>query len=429
MVSDPSRAVMIDDLGANLKAAKALGMGTIKVSGTEKEDYMAALGSLEVAVGFKLQEFVPGTITVRPHLQVDVSVLDAFFGRLDENKLNIGEGPVVRVRQFGHGQSNPTYHVTRRCGRELVLRKKPPGKILTGAHSVEREFTVLAALKGAGFPVAQVHALCEDDRVLGTPFYVMDFEDGRLFKNPHLPGMEPSERASIYDAMNACLAQLHSVDVQGASLEGFGKADGFFGRQIKTWFKQYEASKTADTDSALMDEVIPWLLANVPPEGRSSVVHGDFRLDNLMLRKTNAKGGGGGDAAPEAEVQAVLDWELSTIGDPLADLAYNCLVYHLPPAFPQIAGFKGLEALPEGVPSEEAYVQAYLRRTGRTEVQDWHFYLSFSFFRIAAILQGVYKRASQGNASSDQAKQVGALAGGMAKAARDLSLKPRGIRL
>jgi len=407
-VKDPSQAVMLDDLGVNLKAAAALGMDTIKVG----DDYMAALAQLEGKVGFKLQEFVKGTISVRPHLKVDTDALSAFMGAAAVP----GSGAVSRIRQFGHGQSNPTYHVTRASGKELVLRKKPPGKILKGAHAVEREFAVIKALGAAGFPVATAHVLCEDDAILGTPFYLMDYSDGRLFKNPHLPGMSGGERAAIYDAMNAVLAQLHNVDFVAAGLEKYGKAEGFYARQIATWSKQYEASKTDDTDSSAMDELIPWLSANIPPEGAPSVVHGDFRLDNIILEPASAK------------CLAVLDWELSTIGDPLADLAYNCLVYYLPPQFPQVPGFAGA-ALPEGVPSEEEYVKAYLRRTGRAEIANWHFYLSFSFFRIAAILQGVYKRAMQGNASSDQAKQVGALASRMATAARDLSLKPRHIRL
>lgn len=417
-VKDAACAVMLDDLGVNLKAAAGLGMHTIKVG----DDYRAALAQLEAKVGLKLQEFVPGTITVRPHLMVDQGVLGAYM----DGAAVPGTGPITRLRQFGHGQSNPTYHVTRACGKELVLRKKPPGKILKGAHSVEREFAVLSALGAAGFPVAKAHTLCEDDTVLGTPFYLMDYCEGRLFKNPHVPeAASGCERAAVYDAMNATLARLHSVGVAGAGLAGFGRAEGFFERQIATWSKQYEASKTEDTDSGHMDALVPWLKANVPTEGRVSIVHGDFRLDNLILSKAEE----GAKAAADVEVLAVLDWELSTIGDPLADLAYNCLPYHLPPHFPSLKGFAGAGALPEGVPSEEAYVQAYLRRTGRSEVANWHFYLSFSFFRIAAILQGVYKRSSQGNASSDSAREVGALAGAMAKTARDISLKPRGIRL
>lgn len=407
-VKDPSRVVMLDDLGVNLKAAAALGMDTIKVG----DDYMAALTKLETKVGLKLQEFVKGTISVRPHLKVDTHALASFMA----SSAVPGNGPISRIRQFGHGQSNPTYHVTRESGHELVLRKKPPGKILKGAHAVEREFAVIKALDAASFPVAKAHVLCEDDSIIGTPFYVMDYSDGRLFKNPHLPGMTAAERAAIYDAMNDVMAKLHNVDFVAAGLEKYGKAEGFYARQIATWSKQYEASKTDDTDTAAMDELIPWLSENVPPEGAPGVVHGDFRLDNLILKK---------DAA---ECLAVLDWELSTIGDPLADVAYNCLVYYLPPHFPQVPGFAGAR-LPEGVPSEEEYVKAYMKRTDRSEILNWHFYLSFSFFRIAAILQGVYKRAMQGNASSDQAKQVGALASMMAKAARDLSLKPRHIKL
>jgi acyl-CoA dehydrogenase family protein 10 len=408
-VKDPSQVVMLDDLGVNLKAAAALGMDTIKV----EDDYMAALTKLESKVGIRLQEFVKGTISVRPHLKVDT---DALASCMASSSTVPGSGAIRRIRQFGHGQSNPTYHVTRESGHELVLRKKPPGKILKGAHAVEREFVVIKALDAASFPVAKAHLLCEDEAIIGTPFYLMDYSDGRLFKNPHLPGLSGAERAAIYDAMNDVLAKLHNIDFVAAGLEKFGKAEGFYSRQIATWSKQYEASKTDDTDTAAMDELILWLTANIPPEGPPSIVHGDFRLDNLILKKEST------------ECLAVLDWELSTIGDPLADLAYNCLVYYLPPHFPQVPGFAGA-ALPQGVPSEDEFVKAYMKRTGRSEITNWHFYLSFSFFRIAAILQGVYKRAMQGNASSDQAKHVGALASMMATAARDLSLKPRHIKL
>lgn len=249
-VKDPEQAMMLDDIGVNLKAAATLGMGTIKVG----DDYMAALSELEGKVGLKLQEFVPGTISVRPHLAVDTNVLSKF---IEETSSVPGDGPVSRIRQFGHGQSNPTYHVTRASGHELVLRKKPPGKILKGAHAVEREFAVIRALGSVKFPVAKAHVLCEDDAVLGTPFYLMDYGNGRLFKNPHLPGLQGAERAAIYDAMNAVLAQMHNVDFAAAGLEKYGKAEGFYARQIATWSKQYEASKTDDTDSSAMDQLIP----------------------------------------------------------------------------------------------------------------------------------------------------------------------------
>jgi acyl-CoA dehydrogenase family protein 10 len=407
-VRDPTQAVMLDDIGANLKAAAAIGMDTIRV----EDDYMQALTQLESKVGFKLQEFVPGTVSVRPHLKIDTAALGNFMAA---NSVP-GEGTVSQIRQFGHGQSNPTYHVTRASGHQLVLRKKPPGKILKGAHAVEREFAVIKALGNASFPVAKAHVLCEDESVLGTPFYLMDYCDGRLFKNPHLPGLSGPERAAVYDSMNEVLGKLHKVDIGAAGLTNYGKSEGFYRRQIATWSKQYESSKTPDTDSTAMEGLVIWLQANIPPESAPAVVHGDFRLDNLIF-------------SPDLpHCQAVLDWELSTVGDPIADLAYNCLVYYLPPQFPQVPGFAGV-ALPEGVPTEEEYVKAYLRRTGRGEVLNWHFYLSFSFFRIAAILQGVYKRALQGNASSDQAKQVGALASMMAQAAVDLSRKPRNIAL
>ena len=209
-IKDPGQAVMLDDIGVNLKAAAALGMDTIKVG----DDYMAALEELEKKVDLKFQEFVPGTVSVRPHLKINTDALSQFIVTVSKvfSSSLPGDGPVRRIRQFGHGQSNPTYHVTRESGYEMVLRKKPPGKILKGAHAVEREFDVIRALAAVSFPVPQAHVLCQDEAVLGTPFYLMDYSNGRLFKNPHLPGLSPTERAAIYDGMNAVLAQLHNVD-------------------------------------------------------------------------------------------------------------------------------------------------------------------------------------------------------------------------
>jgi len=294
--------------------------------------------------------------------------------------------------------------------REFVLRKKPPGKILRGAHAVEREFQIIRALGGAGFPVAKAHVLCEDDTVLGTPFYVMDYVSGAIYTNPQMPGCEPAKRAAAYDAMNDVLARMHSYKPTEIGLGEFGKSKGFYGRQVGTWTKQYEAAKTGEIPE--MDQLIVWLNDNLPPDAEPAIVHGDFRIDNIIYDDATMR------------VKAVLDWELSTIGDPIADLAYNCLPYYLPPQF-QIPGFHGID-LPPGIPTEEEYVSAYCRRTNRPEgIKNWNFYTAFAFFRIAAILQGVYKRALQGNASSSYAEQIGAQAALMAKSGWKLAQTPR----
>mmetsp|Transcript_6598 Transcript_6598/g.15444 ORF Transcript_6598/g.15444 Transcript_6598/m.15444 type:complete len:622 (-) Transcript_6598:73-1938(-) len=408
-VKEAKDVIFLDDLGRNLKPAAAMGMETIKV----EMDYKGALQELEARLGFPLQGYVAGTVSVRPNLKIDASAVDAYSQTVPSLA---ADGGVKNMRQFGHGQSNPTYHLTYNSGKEVVLRKKPPGKILRGAHAVEREFKVISALRSAGYKVPTPIALCEDEAVIGTPFYLMDFAKGQIHKNPHLKSLKPEERAAVYDAMNQVLAQLHSLSPSEMQLQEYGKSEGYFARQISTWTKQYEASKTDEEGIPSMNALIKWLSSNIPAENPGVVVHGDFRLDNIIFKQGSP------------EVVAVLDWELSTLGDPLADLAYNCLVYYLPPQFPQVPGFMGID-LPPGVPTEEEYVRKYCERTGRAGVEQWNFYTAFSFFRIAAILQGVYKRSTQGNASSDQAQQIGALASAMADTGYELSQTPRSIRL
>ena len=300
-------------------------------------------------------------------------------------------GP-LEVRQFQGGQSNPTYLLST-PGRRYVMRSKPGPveKLLPSAHAIEREFRVMRALQAQGVPVPQMHLLVEDESVIGRAFFVMAHVDGRIFWDPALPGMNPQERGAIYDEMNRVLAALHSVDVQAAGLADFGKAGNYFARQIGRWSRQYQASETETLDA--MDRLIDWLPAHVPAGDETAIVHGDYRMDNLIFDPT------------EARIVAVLDWELSTLGHPLADLSYHCMSWHIPPG-----GFRGIGGLDHaalGIPTEAAYVRRYCERTGRAGIEHWNFYLAYNLFRIAAILQGVYKRATEGIASSDNALQAG----------------------
>jgi aminoglycoside phosphotransferase (APT) family kinase protein len=326
-----------------------------------------------------------------------VSVREAH--RFDEGRLatylaaNLpGFSGDMTLRQFQGGQSNPTFLVEAN-ERRWVLRKKPPGKLLPSAHMVEREYRVIRALADTDVPVAPAPLLCEDPAIIGTPFYVMEFVDGRVFTDPALPGMKPQERAAIYDAMNDTLAGLHKVDWKAVGLGDFGRPDNYVARQIARWSKQYEASKTGDIPE--MDRLIAWLPQNVPPRDETTLAHGDFRLGNMIFHPA------------EPRVVAVLDWELSTLGHPLSDLAYNCMLYHLPADLPTVRGFGDVDLGMLGIPDEHAYVDAYVRRTSRDPGADWPFFLAFSFFRYAAIVQGVYARALQGNASSATGEQLG----------------------
>jgi aminoglycoside phosphotransferase (APT) family kinase protein len=294
------------------------------------------------------------------------------------------------VEKFKSGQSNPTYLLTAASGR-YVLRAKPPGQLLKSAHQVDREYRVLQALAGTGVPVPRVlHLSPEGDASpIGRMFYVMDFVEGRILWDPALPEASGNaERAAIYDAMNATLAALHSVDVEAAGLSDYGKPGSYFERQLSRWTSQYRASETGTV--ADMDRLIEWLEANLPPDdGLVALVHGDYRLDNMIF------------APDRPEVVAVLDWELSTLGHPYADLAYQCMQWRLPHA----SGFRGLGGVDRhalGIPTEEEYVAAYCRRRGIAAIDNWTFCLAFSFFRLAAICQGVYKRALDGNASNPE---------------------------
>jgi aminoglycoside phosphotransferase (APT) family kinase protein len=301
----------------------------------------------------------------------------------------------LTVRQFKGGQSNPTYLLTT-PNRKYVLRKKPPGELLPSAHMIEREYRVMSALKDTGVPVANARLLCEDSSIVGTPFYVMDHIDGRIFRNPAAPGLSPEERADIYNTMIDTMAALHRVDWETIGLADFGKPTDYLTRQIRLWTRQYDAAKTHEIKS--MDALVAWLPNSIPADEKTTIAHGDFRLENLMF------------AQETPDVLAVLDWELATLGHPYADLAYNCLIWHLPADTPHLSGLDGLDLAELGIPSEEDYVARYCASAGLESIPDYHFYLAFSFFRFASIAQGIYTRFKAGNAAAPNAEEVGLLA-------------------
>ena len=294
--------------------------------------------------------------------------------------------PLV-VQQFQGGQSNPTFHLETKTS-QYVLRKKPPGILLPSAHAVDREYAVQSALAGTEVPVAPMRLLCRDEAVLGTMFYVMDYLPGRVFSDRTLAGVPEADRTAMYDDMNRVMAALHGVDWKAAGLSSFGRPQAYVARQIDRWTKQYLAANTGDL--AAMDRLIAWLPRNTPATDETAIAHGDFRLGNLIFHET------------EPRVIAVLDWELSTLGHPLADLAYNCIPWRLPLAMEGLIGI----ATP-GIPSEAAYVAAYCRRTGRAGVPELDFFVVFSLFRWAAIAAGVYRRALDGNAADARAMTIG----------------------
>jgi aminoglycoside phosphotransferase (APT) family kinase protein len=298
------------------------------------------------------------------------------------------QGPLT-VEQFKGGQSNPTYKLVT-PGKAYVLRRKPPGQLLKGAHAVEREAKVLIGLEKADFPVAHVHALCTDDDVIGTWFYIMDMVEGRVFWDATLPEIAAADRPAYFDAMNATIAALHKVDYEAVGLSDYGRPGNYFERQIGRWSKQYLEDVDAGRDPE-MDRVIDWLQANIPPGDETSIVHGDFRIDNMIFHPT------------EPRVLAVLDWELSTLGHPLADFAYHAMMYHMPPHI--VAGLAGADLKALNIPSEEDYIAAYCARTGRASIDNYRFYTAFNFFRLAAIFHGIKGRVIRGTAASAQAAE------------------------
>ena len=310
------------------------------------------------------------------------------------------EGP-LEAERFAGGQSNPTFRLTT-PGERYVLRRKPMGALLKSAHAVDREYRVMHALHGTGFPVPRMRALCLDDAVIGSAFYVMDHVEGRLFWDPTLPELPRGERAQIYDTMNAVIARLHLVDPGAIGLADFGRPGNYFARQIDRWTKQYRASETEALPA--MDRLIEWLPAHIPPDERaeSAIVHGDFRLDNIIFHPT------------EPRVLAVIDWELSTLGHPLGDFAYHLMSWRLDPA--TFRGLLGADLAALGIPDEAAYVASYCARTRRAGIAHLDYYLTYNMFRLAAILQGIAKRALDGTASGQDAHETGARARRVAEA-------------
>jgi len=378
-------AVFLDDIAGNLTPAEELGITTIKVT-----DVPSALVELQGVMDMDLGH-VPGTSKIRKGMGVDQATLKKYL----VESLHLNEGP-MRVKQFQHGQSNPTYLV-QMDGKSLVLRKKPPGKLLPGAHAIEREYKIMNALGKQGVPVPPLHGLCQDDSVLGTPFYMMDYVAGKIYKDPSLPGIDKESRKKVYAAMNKTIAKIHSVDVNAEDIADYGKHGGYVARQVKTWSRQYEASKTEEIES--MNKVMDWLTKNIPEQSKTSVVHGDFRVDNLIFDKNDP-----------SKVLAVLDWELSTLGDPLSDAAYGCMAHYMPHQSQMLKGLKGLDLKSLGIPTDYEYMKEYCKNVGIDPIHTWNFYLSFGFFRMAAILQGVYKRSLQSQASGENATAAGQVA-------------------
>ncbi len=302
-----------------------------------------------------------------------------------------GHAGELQVCQFKGGQSNPTYWLADR-ERQYALRKKPPGELLQSAHAVDREYRVMRALGDTDVPSATMYALCEDDSIIGTSFFVMEYVEGRIFWNVQLPELEPSERRAIYEELARVLAAIHSVDLGAVGLSDYGRPDAYVQRQVKRWTKQYLASQTADVEA--MNTLIEWLPANIPDDEATALVHGDYRLDNIIFHPT------------EPRALAVIDWELSTLGHPLSDLAYTCMLYDV--MLPKIGGLAGVDFEKSGIPDETAFVARYCELVGREGVPDLNYYKAFSIFRLAAIAQGVYKRSLDGNASSTEAAMFGA---------------------
>ncbi len=320
----------------------------------------------------------------------DEARLAAFLApRLDEAR---GE---LRVRQFAGGASNPTFLLSYGEGGEaarFVLRKKPPGVLLPSAHQIEREFKVMSALGQAGIPVPRMRLLCEDSEIIGTAFYVMEFLEGRVFRDATLPDLEPNERAAVYDALNATLAKLHQVDIDAVGLGDYGRRGGYFTRQIARWTAQYRGAETESIPA--MERLIAALPGRIPAEDETTIAHGDYRLENVMFD------------AQEPRLIAVLDWELSTLGHPLADLGYNAFLWRSDS--PSWGSLQGVDFAASGIPTEADYVAAYCARTGRTGIEDWPFYIAFGVFRLASISQGVYRRVLQGVAASPREAVNGA---------------------
>jgi aminoglycoside phosphotransferase (APT) family kinase protein len=336
----------------------------------------------------------PVLVEVRDVHRFDVAALERYLAA----HVPRFAGPIT-VRQFQGGQSNPTYHLRAASG-EYVLRRKPPGKLLPSAHAVEREYRVITALAGSGVPVPPTYVLCEDPAVVGTPFYVMGYVHGRILRDTLIPGASPADRRAIYDSLNEVLATLHRVDSKAVGLADFGRPGNYFARQIHRWTTQYRASETERIEA--MERLIEWLPAHVPVDDETTLVHGDYRLGNTVVHLT------------EPRIVAVLDWELSTLGHPLGDLAYHCIPYHV--ERDTFDGFVGCDLAALGIPSEAEFLAAYCRRTGRPGIAHWDFYMAYALFRLAGIAQGIMGRVVAGTASDPHARERGARARPLADA-------------
>ena len=331
------------------------------------------------------QEEFSGTKPVADALKIDAAALEAYMAEQVEGF----SGPLA-IEQFKGGQSNPTYKITARSGA-YVLRRKPPGKLLPSAHAVDREFRVISALHGGGFPVARPYALCEDDGVIGTMFYIMGCVEGRVLWDAHMPTVDKAERSALFDAMNDTIVQLHSFDYEAGGLGDFGRAEGYVARQIKRWSEQYRLSETQDI--ADMNRLMDWLPGACPETSRASLVHGDYRLDNMILHPS------------EPRILAVLDWELSTLGDPIGDFTYHCMQWHMPDtgSGQGTGSLVGLDLDALGIPTLDAYMARYCERMGLAGIDNVDFYFAYNFFRLAAILQGIVGRVRDGTATSPHA--------------------------
>jgi aminoglycoside phosphotransferase (APT) family kinase protein len=329
------------------------------------------------------QEKFSGTKEVQPHLRFDSARLEAFLAAEVEGY----QGP-LEVREFKGGQSNPTYQLVTPA-RRYVLRRKPPGVLMPSAHQVDREFRVISALNAAGFPTPRAYALCTDESVIGTMFYVMEMVEGRILWDLALPGLAPAERAGIYDAMITTLAHLQRLDYRAVGLDGFGKTSDYMARQIHRWSKIYVASETAHVPR--MNALNEWLPRNVPATEDTVIIHGDYRLDNMILHPT------------EPRVIAVLDWELSTLGHPLGDFVYHMAPWFIPAIDERVSSLEGLDLVALGIPTERQYLERYCALTGRDGIPNLDFYKAYTVWRLAAIYQGIIKRVQDGTAASSEA--------------------------
>jgi aminoglycoside phosphotransferase (APT) family kinase protein len=339
-----------------------------------------------------------GTTPVREAHRFD----EAALARWMEANVEGYAGPLT-VEQFKGGQSNPTYKLTT-PRQNYVVRRKPPGQLLAGAHAVEREARVMAALGKVGFPVPHVFGVCTDDSVIGTWFFVMDMVEGRIVWDATFPDVPREARRAHFDAMNATIAQLHGIDYQAIGLGDYGRPGNYFARQIGRWSKQYLEDKEAGRIED-MDRLIEWLPANIPPGDETSLVHGDYRCDNMIFHPT------------EPRVLAVLDWELSTLGHPLADFAYHAMMYRMPPHI--VAGLAGADLAALNIPSEDEYVAAYCERTGRSGFPSYEFCIAFNFFRLAAIIHGIKGRVIRGTAANAKARERAETFPALARLARE----------